>query len=232
MSVRRCFLLLLLILPAALAAQPGLPAATAPTLRFELRWPEADPQWFELECHPGGAARYRSLPHSQPNQEPGAAKDDDATPYELTFTLSPAAQKLIFGLAPRLEQFQGSLDKTKTRIAFTGDKTLTYQDGAGHSSRLAYNYTSSPELAALAELMQGISSTVELKQQLELELRFDKLAVGNTLRSADDLAGLHRLRELQLIAPLLERIAADSSVIITARRHAQHILTAARGAAE
>ncbi len=95
------------------------PSSATARVSFEQRWPQADPQWFELVFQSDGSAKYRSLPH----QESKSSADDPAPePYEFSFTLSSHARQLIFTVASGLPRFQGSLDKLK--VAFTGAKTL------------------------------------------------------------------------------------------------------------
>ena len=208
----------LLFVACALLAQPqGVPANSR--VSFEQRWPQADPQWFELVIQSDGSAKYRSLPH----QESKSSADDPAPePYEFSFTLTPHSRQFIFSVASGLPRFQSSLDKIK--VAFTGAKTLRYDDPAGNSSVLSYNYSSSPELTALTDLIDGISQSIELSQILQFQLRFDKLALDGTLRRAEDLTSMQRLPESQILQPVLQRIANDPTVLNIARQRARRIL--------
>jgi hypothetical protein len=212
-----CLALFLLTACAVLAQPQG--ASLTPQISFEQRWPSADPQWFKLDFQPDGSATYHSLPHLESTS---ASDDPVPEPFELSFNLSPQSRQLIFALAPQLPRFQGSLDKVK--VAFTGTKTLRYEDGAGNSSVLSYNYSSSPELAKLTELMQGISESIEYSQTLQFQIRFDKLALDTSLRRMEDLIADHRLPERQLLQPILQRIANDPTIMNIARQRARHIL--------
>ena len=182
---------------------------------FEMRRPTVDPQWFEIVAKPDGSARYRSLPRED-------SKSSDPAPYELSFTLSPQSRQSIFAVAPGLMRLRGTLDKNK--VAFTGTKTVRYEDGTGVSSAISYNYSSAPELMAFTELMEGISETIEYSQTLQFETRFDKLALDATLRTMENLVSIDRLAELQLLKPELNRIANDSTILHIARERARHIL--------
>jgi hypothetical protein len=213
-------LALLLLTACALLAQPQ-PVSSSARVSFEQRWPDVDPQWFELIVQRDGSAVYRSLPQQNPIGPP-------AEPYEFAFTLSPQSRQLIFSLAPGLLRFQGTLDKTK--VAFTGNKTLRYDDDGGVSSAISYNYSSSPELIRLTERMQRISESIELSQTLQLQLRFDKLALDSTLRDTEASVSLHPLPEPQLLEPILTRIADDPAIMNIARQRARHILQTALSA--
>jgi hypothetical protein len=226
-----CALVLFLLTAIAIPAQPSpaAPDATPAAARvsFELRWPAANPSWFELVFQPDGSARYRSLPHQ--DSKPDAKPDDPVSdPFELTFTLSPRSRQLVFALVPQLPRLQGSLDKLK--VAFTGAKTVRYDDADGNHSVLSYNYSSSSELSAFTQLMQGISETIELSQLLQFQLRLDTLAVDATLRRAEDLISNHRLSEPQLLEPVLQRITNDPAIMNVARQRARHLRQAAPAA--
>jgi hypothetical protein len=217
MRILCLYLAALLLTTGALRAQTPLP----PTARvsFEQRWPEADPQWFELLIQSDGSAKYRSLPHQ--SSKPSA--DDSAPePYEFSITLTPHSRQMVFDVASGLPRFQGSLDKIK--VAFTGTKTLHYDGPDGSSSSLTYNYSSSPELTAFTDLMQGISQTIEISQTLGFQQRFDKLALDSTLRGTEELVSGQRLPEAQILQPVLERIANDPTVMNIARQRARRIL--------
>jgi hypothetical protein len=219
--MNRLALPLILLIACVLPAQSP-PVSSGARVSFEQRWPDVDPQWFELVFHSDGSATYRSLPRQDSTS---ATADPAPEPFELAFTLSPLSGQFIFAQALRLPRFQGTLDKIK--VAFTGTKTLRYDDGAGNSSAISYNYSSSPELTRLTSLMQEISQSIELSQTLQFQLRFDKLALDSTLRNAEAIVSLHPLQEPQLLEPILIRIANDSAIMNIARQRARHILQAA-----
>jgi hypothetical protein len=101
---------------------------------------------------------------------------------------------------------------------------LRYEDGTGNSPSISYDFTSSPELRAATELLDGISETIELGERLRFQLRFDKLALDSTLRGAEELVSLPRLPERQILEPILTRIADDATVMNIARQRARRIL--------
>ncbi len=212
--MRKLALALVLFAASALLAQP--PASARVT--FEQRWPTRDPQWFELVVQHDGTAKYRSLPLPDPK----APANDPPEPYEFTFTLSPQSRDFIFAIAPRLHQFQPTLDKNN--VAFTGTKTLRYEDPALPPSSISYNYSSSPELARLTTFLEGVSETIQLSQSLQFQLRFDKLALDSSLRRAEELVSSRQLYELQILTPILTRIANDPTIMNIARQRARRIL--------
>jgi hypothetical protein len=222
-AVMKLSLAILLLTTSLLCAQSpaqAQPASASAHFSFEQRWPAADPQWFALEVQPDGSTKYRSMAGSQ---NASALSADSATAInEFSFTLSPLARQLVFSVASSLARYQPSLDKTK--VAFTGTKTLRYQDGAGNPSAISYNYSSSTEITALTELMQGISEDIQFSETLRSQLRFDKLALDDTLKGIETRISFRRLPEPQILEPILTRIAEDSAIMNIARQRARHIL--------
>ncbi len=214
--MRKLTLALVLFAASALFAQPPASARVA----FEFRWPSRDPQWFELVVQPDGTAKYRSLPLADPK----AHAEEPPEPYELTFTLSPQSRDFIFAVAPRLGEFQPTLDKSK--VARTGTKTVRYEAPPAAPASISYNFSSSPELTRFTSLMQGISESIELSQRLQFQLRFDKLALESSLRNAEELLSFGQLSELQILTPILTRIANDPAIMNIARQRARRILQA------
>ncbi len=201
----------LLLFAATLFAQPPAPALT-----YQQSWPAADPSFFEITIQPTGTAHYRSVAHQQANST------QPPDPFDLDFTLSPQSTQRVFSLAPNLARFQPTLDKIK--VAFTGAKTLRYQPAAGAPLVLSYNYSASPELTDLTELLRAISESIELSETLRTQLRFDKFSLDATLKRAEELAALRRFPELQLLQPILTRIANDPAVMNIARQRARRLL--------
>ena len=57
--------------------------------------------------------------------------------------------------------------------------------------------------------------------------RFDKLGLEDELKGMEDAAESHNLAELQIIAPTLESIADDTTVLNIARQRAKRLLAKA-----
>src|SRR6266702_2954153 len=114
--------------------------------------------------------------------------------------------------------------RDKNNVAFTGTKTLRYEDPALPPSSISYNYSSSPELARLTTFLEGVSETIQLSQSLQFQLRFDKLALDSSLRRAEELVSSRQLYELQILTPILTRIANDPTIMNIARQRARRIL--------
>jgi hypothetical protein len=79
----------------------------------------------------------------------------------------------------------------------------------------------------LAHLFGGISNTIEFGRKLEFKHKYDKLGLEGELKAMENAVENHNLAELQLIAPTLQSIADDSSVMNIARARARRLLSKA-----
>jgi hypothetical protein len=198
---------------------PGTLNASVPTVSFELDWKVSDPQWYEITVDQNGQATYDSRPHAADNQPPGE-------PYSLRFIMSQPNRTRIFQIAGALHDFQGNFE-TRAKIAQTGKKTLTFRHG-NEVNKTTLNYSDNPQMNELVALFQKMSTTFEAAQKLDYDMRFDKLGLDRDLKVMVRLDKDNELAELQVIAPTLERIANDESVINIARQKAKQLLQRSR----
>jgi hypothetical protein len=204
---------LLVFLPAFLHFQANQELAT---VTFTLDFPGSQPGHYSVQVQSDGKARYQSSGRLLPESE-----ESDNFDYE--FAVSPATREKVFDLSAKAGYFQRDLDSHRKHLAFTGKKILGYKD-AHRSGESTYNY--SPDLAVqeLTNLFQGLSSTLELGHRLEYSLRYQKLALAEELKRTEESARLSPPVEIQAIAPILQQIIADSSVMNVTRARAQRLL--------
>ncbi len=202
------FILLAAVLLRAQDAQPRI--------RFSLDFPDSPPpESYVITLESNGEGHYRSWSR------------DDAKPYERTIKVGEAMRARTFELARMAGYFQGDFDYRKHRIAFTGNKTLRWEDGAqSHETR--YNWSENGAISELTQIFTGIAGTVECGPRLEHLRRFDKLGLDAELKGMEEMQKAGYLRELHLIAPQLESIAGDSSILNLARQRARRLLEIAR----
>jgi hypothetical protein len=206
------------------------------TVSFKLVWKEAQPSMYSVVIHKNGQAEYVSEDKGlSPPQERNAPVESNAEQsvqsqdaasqdaFHKQFQASEALRQKVFGSAERANFFDGQFDFTKHAIAQTGRKTLSYSDSAHHGSA-TYNYSEDPIIQELTEIFQGISTTIEGGRKLEFDRRFDKLSLDQELKSLEELSNEGHLQEVQAIAPLLQSIAADRTVLHIAQMRAQRIL--------
>jgi hypothetical protein len=202
--------------PAQSPAQAENPAI--PVVAFNCLWEAATPQEYTITLRSTGGARYVSSNPVRTSQD--RSQDPD---YEIEFTMSATTRDKVFRLAQQAGYFNGDFDYKKHAMANTGKKTLTYADVSRHYQAI-YNWSENTAIDQLTKLFTGVSMTIEHGRKLQFLHRFDKLGLEAELKGMEDAAQSHYLAELQVIAPILESIANDSSVLNIARQRARRLL--------
>jgi hypothetical protein len=206
------------------------------TVSYKQVWKEAQPAEFSIIVHRSGEVEYVSQDRNlTPPQERTAPVESNAEQssqavdaasqdaYKKQFQASDALKQKAFALAERVQFFAGQFDFTAHPVAQTGRKTLAYTNGSQHSST-TYNYSEDPTIQELTALFQGISTTIEGGRRLEFDRRFDKLSLDQDLKGLEEQSNAGHLQEVQSIAPLLEKLAGDRTVLHIAQQRAQRIL--------
>lgn len=227
---RLCLSTILLVAFSACAQNE--PAA----ITFSLSWPAVHPSDYSVTIHRDGKAEYVSedkgptSPQQQnapveSNAEQNVQSQDAASQdvYRKEFVASDALRQKAFALTEKVNFFDGQFEFTKHAIAQTGKKTLKYEDANRHTST-TYNYSEDPSIDELTNIFQGISATIEGGRKLEFDRRFEKLQLDEDLKALEELGDDGHLQEVQVIAPILQRLAADRTVLHIAQERAQRIL--------
>lgn len=209
--------------------EPDAQGSPVPVVTFDLVRRGVDPPHYAIAIESTGRAAYRADP--APDKE-----QTDGDPYIVKFTASQQTSERIFALADQANRFNGNFDYTKTRIADTGAKTLTYSVGhlptdltqpvRGQHNQTTYNWSANPAIQELTAIFQGISATMEFARRLDFEKRFDKLGLDAELKRMEQMQKDGQLHEVQAVAPTLNAIANDFAVMRIARERAKRILTA------
>jgi len=190
-------------------------AEDSASVTFTLDFPGSDPSHYRMWISSDGHGTYDSDGKLNPEAESNS--------FHIDFTLSNATRSRIFDLAKRAHYFQGDLDSHKRNIASTGAKTLAYKD-AKLNTQASYNYSPNQPVEELTGLLQNLSATLEFGQRLEYYHRYQKLALDEELKRMEEMWNQNGLAELQVVAPTLQRIVNDPSLIITVRSRAQRLL--------
>ena len=204
---------LLVFLPAFVLSQTNQEQTT---VAFTLDFPGSQPGHYSVQVQSDGKARYES------SGRPSSGSDESDN-FDYEFTISPATREKIFSLSAKAGYFQKDLDSHRKNMAFTGKKTLSYKD-AQRSGESTYNYSPDVAVQELTNLFQGLSATLELGHRLEYSLRYQKLALAEDLKRTEESARLSPPVEIQAIAPILQQIIADPSVMNVTRARAQRLL--------
>jgi hypothetical protein len=207
---------------ALVAFAARLSAQTASvTMTFD--FPGSEPEHFvaavAADCH----STYDSNGRLTPQSEAGE-------PFHLEFAMSKPTCDRIFSLAKKAHYFQGNLDSKTPNLAFTGKKTLTYQDGS-RKSEGTYNYSPLQPVTELTALFQDLSATLEFGRRLDYYHHYQKLALDDELKSMENMVREKNLEELPAVVPILRTIANDSTVMNVSRTRAMRLLAQASGTA-
>lgn len=183
---------------------------------FTLDFPGANPSHYEIKVTSDGHGSYSS----------NGLLTNDATPADpitLEFSLSDKVRQQIFDLAKRAKYFNGNVDSGRKNIANTGAKTLSYKDGK-RTTQATYNYSLVPAVAQLTEVFQNLSTTLEFGRRLTYFHKYQKLALDDDLRRMEELAQTNSLGDVRAIAPVLESIGNDPTVMNMTRARALRLL--------
>jgi hypothetical protein len=192
---------------------------TVPTITFDFDMPGGSPSRYSISVESSGRSGYRS----NGDETNAATETSTGDPYLTRFVMSEASRQRVFKLAEKLGYFKGNFDYTKRSIANTGNKTLTYADPQRHFST-SYNYSENADIQELTRFFQALSNTLEFGRRLEFMQRFDKLGLHGELQKMVQMADEQQLAELQAVAPVLEKISKDLSVMHVARLNAERLL--------
>ncbi|MGB8989773.1 MAG: hypothetical protein WCC37_24460, partial [Candidatus Sulfotelmatobacter sp.] len=117
------------------------------------------------------------------------------------------------------------------KLAFTGDKILSYQDGQ-QSYTAHYNYSGLEPVRQLTALFQGMEATLDYGRRLAYYHRYQKLALDDELKRMEAQARNNELSEIQSVEPVLQSIVEDNSVINMVRARARALIQMESNAAE
>jgi hypothetical protein len=211
---RRFQILCLLIFSSLLACSQTAPAPAVIT--FTLDFPASQPERYSIRVQSDGSSHYQSSGRL-------SADSDQTDSFDLGFTVTAETRQRIFELAAKAGYFQKDVDSHHKGLAFTGKKTLTYQD-ARRRGESTYNYSSNPAVEDLTSLMQNLSATLEFGHRLQYDHHYQKLALDEELKRMEEMVRGNSLAEVAAIQPILDQIVADPSVINVTRARAQRLL--------
>jgi hypothetical protein len=200
----------------AVALQAGNAGAdSSATVAFTLDFPQSNPTHYSIAVESNGHARYECTC--------SIAADADPETYDAEFEMSAGNRDRIFEWAKQAKFFTGKIDSGNGKIAFTGAKQLSYQDGQ-HTNSAHYNYSNLEPVRQLTALFQKIALTEDYRRRLAYYHRYQKLALDEELKHMETQARNDELSEIQSVAPLLQEIVDDPSVINVVRARAKELI--------
>jgi hypothetical protein len=192
-----------------------------PAVTFTCDFPGSDPSHYVISVSSDGRASYVS-----DGKLSAQSESDSGEPVRLDFTISQTTTARIFDLTKRAHYFEGGIDSGKKKLASTGRKTLTYND-AQKNTQATYNYSPIPAVQELTATFQNLSATLEFGRRIEYDYRYQKLALDQELKRMDEMSSAGSLEDLPAVAPTLQKIAMDASILNVVRARAERLLARA-----
>jgi hypothetical protein len=192
----------------------GSPASTA-TVTFTFEFPESNPQHYSIAVDATGHARYECAGK--------VVEESNDETYQTEFEMSAGNRGRIFEWAKQARYFAGKVDSGNDKLAFTGTKLLSYQDGQ-RSTMARYNYSNLAPVQQLTALFQSMAATLEYGRRLAYFHRYQKLALDDELKRMEAQARNNELAEIQGVAQILQAIVEDASVIKVVRARAKELI--------
>jgi hypothetical protein len=198
-------------------------AASTPVVTFTFDFPQSDPEHYSIAVDVTGDARFECTGK--------ITQDSEDQTYQTEFEVSAVNRERIFEWAKRAQYFAGKVDASNRKVAFTGTKILSYQDGL-RSSTARYNYSNVVAVQQLTALFQTMAGTLEYGHRLAYYHRYQKLALDEELKHMEAQAKNGELTEIQGVAPVLREIVEDTSVINVVRGRAKELIDMGSAAAK
>jgi len=210
--------------PLSMSQQTADGAATSlAVVTFTLDFPQSNPEHYSISVDAAGHARYECTGK--------IAEDSEEQVYKSEFEMSAASRKRIFEWAKQAQYFAGKLDSGNRKVAFVGTKMLSYKDGQ-RSFTARYNYSRVAAVQQLTTLFQNMEGTLEYGSRLSYYHRYQKLALDDELKRMEAQAKNSEIGELQAVAPVLQEIIDDASVMNVVRVRATQLLEMGNNAAK
>lgn len=195
---------------ASFAQEAGTSGAGSAIVTFHYKNDRLAPSDYQLKVHEDGSGTYDSS---------DGAVVGESKPYEQEITISQPLLDSVFSIAREEKFFTIPCEANGIRVAYQGEKTLSYNGPDGHGS-CTFNYSKNKQIQRLNDNLQGVSSTIEAGHRLVLAWQHDKLSLDAELGTLLEGVKDGRLIDLQNIRPLLLEIAADPTVLNRARQRA------------
>ena len=189
-------------------------AAASASVTFTLDFPKSDPAHYAIAVDAAGHASYECTVKIE---------DSDDQTYRLEFNVTPATRERIFDWTKQVKYFAGKIDSGNQKLAFTGDKVLSYQDGQ-RSNTAHYNYSNVEAVRQLTTLFQSMEATLDYGRRLSYDHRYQKLALDDEIKRMEAQARNNELSEIQGVAPVLQEIVDDNTVMNVVRARAKELI--------
>ena len=169
------------------------------------------PHWA-IEVHQDGTGQYHTLPAAT---TPAA---EAARPIRV-------GAKTHRRLEAGFEKVSGGACQTHTKhLADTGTKKIAYRSANDTWVSCTFNYSDDKGLMDAVDAFQAIAETLQQGDELEHELRYDRLGLDAEINQLTKEVQAGEAIEIGNIAPVLQEIAQDERVILRVRRQSARLL--------
>ena len=207
-----CFLVALSFAAMGEAQQPA-------ELQIDFSNPNLVPPHWVIKFHPDGSGRFDAEGGQPTDQQPSRIFVGE---LHRDIQLSPHFTEQAF-LVARLRKFFNFPCESHMKVAFQGNKRLSYS-GADGSGSCEYNFSKDKEIESLGNSLMAIEYTIVSGARLEKLLVHDRLGLDQELESLADAIHGGDAAEPGVIRDVLTRIAGDDQVMDRARKRARILL--------
>jgi hypothetical protein len=182
--------------------------------------PELQPPHFTITIDENGMGHFASRAGVAP-----ADDTDDVYPAPMSreIRVDPALLADLFRYARGHQYFNEDCSR-RARLAFTGNKTISYAGPDGHGT-CAFIWASDPALQQLSDRLNAVAFTLEIGRRLDVEVRHYPLGLDAELESLQNALNDQQAYDLPNIAPELQYIASDQDVMNRVRKRALALLS-------
>ena len=208
---------LLPLFPGLLAQNPQLHTRSGsrfPTVIFTSVLWAADPSYYSIAIDSTGTATYQSAPDSI---------GKTGVPYTLEFQVSDRTRRVTFNVARQLDYFGDQAQQSVSSAQTSSVRTLAYHDSTIHH-QITYSSSSDSEINELTSVFEEISATLEFGRRLSYFHQRESGRLNGELDRLQADALRRRVRELQVITPILRSIGADDRLETAVRQKADALL--------
>jgi hypothetical protein len=183
-------------------------AQNNPRLSYTKTFPGSTPEFLRLTLDSTGALEYSE----------SIKKEDPSLQAKMT----PEQATALFQLASQVGYFKTPLE-SGLKVANTGKKVFTYEDGKGGRLESTFNYSTNPAAQQLLAKFEDIAASERAYMDLDRAVHFDKLGVNDALAEVEGLWLRKQLAAPAQFFPLLTRIAKHESFMHLARDRAARL---------
>lgn len=199
----------------AVAQQPAVAH-----IRFIFENPQLQPASYVLDINEDGTGHFQSKPGSATFADSEAIAPQ---PVTADIKIDEPLRSALFKTARSHNYFNVACESTKSKVAFTGKKAFQYT-GPDGSGSCTFNWSRDQQLMKITDDLIAVAFTLEEGRRLAVEHEHDRLGLDAELEQLQDAVKTGRAQQIENIAPQLQAIAADESVMLRARQRARQLL--------